>query len=120
MDWESKSSADVWSAKQVIGHLLDSANINLHRFVRCTYEQNFKLTYDQNQWVEVQHYQNAKTDDLLVMWRMLNRQISRVLENYPDKAWQNTCDTGNGPVTVAYIANDYIEHMSNHLRQIIK
>lgn len=119
VDWENKPFADRWSNKEIMGHLLDSANINLHRFVRCTYEQSFKLVYAQNEWVAVQQYQQAKTEDLLVMWRMLNRQISRVLDNYPESAWQNICDTGQGLVTVEYIADDYISHMSGHLRQIM-
>lgn len=122
VDWEAKPSADKWSAKEIIGHLLDSANVNLHRFIRCTYEQNFKLTYAQNEWVATQHYQTAKVEDLLTMWRMMNRQISRVFDNYPADAWQNTCDTGKGEVklrTVEYLANDYIAHMKNHLGQIV-
>lgn len=122
VDWEPKPATDRWSAKEVIGHLLDSANINLHRFVRCTYEQNFKLVYAQNEWVAVQHYQDARVDDLLTMWRLVNNQIARVLENYPPGAWQNKCDNGRSEVslhTIEFIANDYVDHMQHHLAQII-
>ncbi|RKR82449.1 DinB family protein [Mucilaginibacter gracilis] len=121
VDWEAKPSANQWSAKQILGHLLDSANINLHRFVRCTYEQNFKLVYAQNQWVAAQHYEHAKTDDLLTLFRLLNRQISRVLESYPEDAWQNTCDTGRDEPkmqTIAFLADDYVAHLNHHLKQI--
>jgi hypothetical protein len=122
VDWETKSGPDRWSAKEIIGHLLDSANINLHRFVRCTYEQGFKLRYQQNEWVAVQHYQEAKIEDLLTMWRLTNRQISRVLNNYPHSAWLNTCDTGKNEVelhTVEFLASDYLVHLEGHLRQIL-
>ncbi|MBW4891958.1 DinB family protein [Mucilaginibacter sp. HMF5004] len=122
VDWESKPSSDVWSKKEILGHLADSANNNLNRFIRCTYEQNFKLVYLQNDWVAVQHYQQTKVDDLLTLWRLLNKQISRVLSNYPDSMLQNTCDTGKDEVslrTVEWLAADYVQHLEHHLKQIL-
>ncbi|OCX51375.1 hypothetical protein BEL04_15195 [Mucilaginibacter sp. PPCGB 2223] len=122
IDWERKPAADKWSKKEIIGHLIDSATNNLHRFVRCTYEQNFKLVYAQNEWVSAQHYHEAKIDDLLTLWRLLNKQISTVLKNYPQQMLQNTCDTGKQEVnlhTVEFLANDYVAHLEHHLKQII-
>jgi hypothetical protein len=122
VDWDLKSSANVWSKKEILGHLIDSANNNLNRFIRCTYEQNFKLVYAQNEWVSVQHYREAKTDELLTLWRLLNKQIARVLSNYPDSMLQNTCDTGKGSVelhTVEFLAADYVKHLEHHLNQIL-
>jgi hypothetical protein len=40
IDWTSKSSPEKWSDVEIIGHLIDSAQINLQRFVRCTFEGN--------------------------------------------------------------------------------
>lgn len=122
IDWTNKPGADKWSKKEIIGHLIDSANNNLHRFVRCTYEQNFKLVYAQNEWVVAQHYQDAKVEDLLTLWRLLNKQISIVLKNYPEQLLQNTCDTGKQEVnlhSVEFLANDYVSHLEHHLKQII-
>ena len=121
IDWNAKSSPDRWSAKEVIGHLVDSASNNLHRFIRCTYEQNFKLVYAQNKWVTAQDHQHAKIEDLLSIWRMLNKQISRVLNNYSADTWQNTCDTGKDMinlVTVEDLVTDYVHHLSHHLKTI--
>ena len=42
IDWDYKPFPEKWSKKEVIGHLIDSAQINLQRFTRCTYEENFK------------------------------------------------------------------------------
>jgi hypothetical protein len=122
VDWEIKPAADQWSGKEIIGHLIDSANNNLNRFVRCTYEQDFKLVYAQNEWVTAQCYQDAKIEDLLTIWRLLNRQISRVLKNYPVQFLQNTCDTGKTGVnlrTVEWLAKDYVIHLDHHLKQIM-
>ena len=120
-DWNNKAAPDKWSAKEVIGHLIDSAQINLQRFVRCTYEENFKLTYEQVEWVAAQHYQNADINDLLALWRSLNLQIIRVLDNYqPDRLWA-MCDnskTGISQHTVGWLAHDYADHLKHHLKQV--
>jgi hypothetical protein len=123
VNWEVKPSADKWSAKEIIGHLCDSAQINLQRFIRCTYEEGFKLIYFQNEWVEVQHYQQADIDDILSLWRLLNAQIQRVLDNYPPDRWQVKCDNSRDEVnlnTVEFLANDYVAHMRHHLNQVWK
>jgi hypothetical protein len=87
-NWKYKVSPERWSKKEIIGHLIDSAQINLQRFVRCTFEENFKLIYAQNEWVAAQHYQDANTDELLLLWQLLNRQIIRVLINYPTSVYK--------------------------------
>lgn len=123
VDWELKPGLDKWSAKEIIGHLCDSAQINLQRFIRCTYEENFKLIYFQNEWVEVQKYQQADIKDILSLWRLLNTQIQRVLDNYLPDRWQVKCDNGRDSVslnTVEFLANDYVAHMKHHLNQIVK
>ncbi len=93
-NWNYKAGPNKWSKKEIIGHLIDSAQINLQRFVRSTYTENFKVTYDQIEWVHAQHYVNADIHELLELWRLLNKQIVRVLENYPTDRLQVQCDTG--------------------------
>src|ERR1700733_9875968 len=82
IDWVFKPDPGKWSKKEIIGHLIDSAQVNLQRFVRCTYEENFKLTYDQVEWVQAQRYQEADIQDLFGLWELLNWQIIRVLKSY--------------------------------------
>jgi hypothetical protein len=121
IDWEHKPSPEKWSNKEIIGHLCDSAQINLQRFVRCTYEENFKLVYAQDEWVVAQHYQDMYVADLLQLWRLLNLQISRVLENYPPDRLQAKCDTNKKevvPRTAEWLAQDYLDHLQHHLKQI--
>lgn len=122
IDWGIKLSPEKWSKKEILGHLTDSAQINLERFVRCTYEENFKLIYWQNEWVAAKHYQETDTKEIIDLWILLNRQIVRVLANYPAARLQTKCDTGSDGVglkTVEFIAADYVKHMQHHLGQII-
>ncbi len=121
IDWDFKIREGKWSNKEIIGHLIDSAQINLQRFVRCTYEQDFKLVYAQDEWVAAAHYQNADIKEVLDLWILLNRQIIRVLINYPEDRLEITCDIGKAEVkshSVKWLAEDYIRHMQHHLDQI--
>lgn len=121
VDWERKPAPGKWSNKEIIGHLCDSAMINLQRFVRCTYEENFKLTYEQDKLVAAQHYQEMGVESLLELWRLLNLQIARVLTLYPADRWQAKCDNSKTDVqlhTVEFLAQDYVEHLKHHLNQI--
>src|ERR1700748_1419883 len=120
-NWNYKAGPNKWSKKEIIGHLIDSAQINLQRFVRSTYTENFTLTYDQVEWVDAQHYISADIEELLELWRLLNRQIIRVLENYPTHRLQIQSDTGKTAVcfhTVEHLAQDYLNHLNHHLKAI--
>jgi hypothetical protein len=121
INWEHRPAPGKWSNKEIIGHLCDSAQINLQRFVRCTYEENFKLIYEQDEWVAAQHYQEMNVADLLQLWRLLNLQIARVLESYPADRLQTRCDSSKketGLHTVEWLAQDYLVHLQHHLNQI--
>ena len=121
IEWESRPGPQKWSNKEIIGHLCDSAMINLQRFVRCTYEEKFKLVYEQDEWVAAERYQEMDVKNLLELWRLLNLQIARVLENYPADRWQIQCDSKKKEIglhTVEWLAQDYVDHLKHHLNQI--
>lgn len=121
IDWNDKPSAEKWSKKEILGHLTDSAQVNLQRFVRCTYQENFKLVYEQDEWVRAAHYQQADITDIFNLWRSLNRQIVRVLTDYPADRLQAKCDTsrfGESYHSIEWIAQDYNRHLKHHLNQI--
>ncbi|RFZ94275.1 DinB family protein [Mucilaginibacter conchicola] len=119
--WNDTVTAGKWNNKDIIGHLIDSGHINLQRFIRCTYEENFKLIYFQDEWVTAQHYKTADIEELLKLWELLNRQIIRVLKNSPPGRALVKCDNGRYETslhTIEFIATDYVEHMKHHLNQI--
>lgn len=121
VEWDYKPLPEKWSKKEIVGHLIDSAIINLQRFVRCTFEENFKLIYEQVEWVEAQQYQQADIKELLILWRSLNQQIIRVLKNYPANRLQAQCDNSKTSInlhTVEWLAADYADHLKHHLKQI--
>lgn len=121
LNWDFKPGPEKWSGKQILGHLIDSANNNIQRFVRGTYQQDFKIVYDQNQWVKYQYYEKSDVSDLIQLWTLLNQQIIRIWSNYPPEKTKIKSDIGqNSPEikTILEIAEGYIEHLKHHLDQI--
>ncbi|MFP3599446.1 DinB family protein [Chryseobacterium sp. SIMBA_029] len=120
-EWSYKISPEKWSKKEILGHLCDSAFTNIRRFVITQYKENENIVYDQDLWVKVQNYQNISASEIISLWKVLNRQIVHIVENIPDEALQRICDTTKTEprtFTLAYIIEDYIDHLQYHLKAI--
>ena len=113
-----KPSADKWSCKEILGHLVDSAQNNLRRFIVAQYEPAPKITYRQDDWVRINNYQDAKLKDLIQLWYLTNRQLITVLRNSDEKEGEKTCETDE-PHTINWLAEDYIRHLRHHLHQVL-
>lgn len=123
-----KRSPEKWSKKEILGHLCDSAFNNHSRFVRAQFEpEPFKvISYEQNEWVKLNHYQQMNIKDILNLWVTINRQITFVVSNIPEAKLGVMCDLGQaafreGEVekTLLWLIEDYLVHMEYHLKQIV-
>ena len=114
-------TAGKWSRKQVIGHLVDSALNNQQRFVRGQLGSPLVLPgYAQEDWVRVQAHQARSWADLLTLWTVLNRHLVHVLDHLDPRTLETPCTIGGGsPVTLRYIAEDYVVHLRHHLAQVL-
>jgi len=107
-----------WSAREIIGHLVDSATNNYQRFVGAQTEDHFTLTgYSQEDWVRIGRYQDANWEDLVTLWQTFNQQIARVMEATPEAALSRRL-TDSGAVTLREVMIDYVRHLKHHLAQI--
>src|SRR5919109_2457390 len=83
---EARTAPGKWSAKEIIGHLIDSASNNHQRFVRAQLQDDLVFPgYLQDRWVEVQRYRDAPWPDLVALWRTFNLHIARVMESVPEE-----------------------------------
>jgi hypothetical protein len=115
-----KAGPGKWSKREILGHLIDSAQNNIRRFIVTQYEQVPTISYDQNEWVELSDYQHAPWQDLLNLWVLLNKQICRILIHCPLEACKRMCDTrGPEPVRLDAVATDYVRHLLHHLHQLL-
>lgn len=120
-----------WCPKEIIGHLLDSANNNLARFVRLQATDNLLFEpYAQEQWVQAQAYATADWAELVELWARYNRHLARVMDLVPDgaryrpRAVHRPLGSTYAPLpadglpTLDWLMRDYVEHLKHHLRQI--
>lgn len=115
-----KPGPNAWSAKQELGHLIDSAANNHQRIARAQFEDGLHLPeYDGDRWVELHGYQNRLWPELIEFWRFGNSQLLAAAESVPTDAWSHTLSIGESkPVTLRFVIDDYIHHMSSHLKHI--
>lgn len=109
-----------WSRKEILGHLIDSAANNHQRFVRAQLESPLNFPgYAQERWVETQNYQEESWGYLVGCWAGYNRHLLHVLAQIPADKLNYTCVIGeDNPVTLEFLAQDYVRHLEHHLTQI--
>jgi hypothetical protein len=109
-----------WSRKQVIGHLIDSASNNHQRFVRASLQGELVFPgYDQDGCVRVQAVQTASWSLLITLWADYNLYLANVIAHLPPAQLPSLCKIGDhAPVTLKFLAEDYLTHLLHHLGQI--
>ena len=132
---ESASAApraeDHWSARQIIGHLIDSATNNHARFVLGQLKDDLVFPgYDQDGWVRTNHYQQRSWNDLIELWRAYNLHLHHLMSHAAAAKLHTPCTLHtlqeiafkavpkSEPVTLEYLMKDYVEHLRHHLGQI--
>lgn len=108
-----------WSRKEILGHLVDSAQTNIRRFIVGQYEEKPFIKYAQDIWVSAAGYQHYDIADLINLWVLLNRHICMVLKTMSPTAAERVCDTGELH-TIAWLAGDYNKHILHHLHKILE
>jgi hypothetical protein len=116
----AKASPGKWSPKEELGHLLDSAANNHQRIVRALLEDRPAMPgYEQQRWAQAHRYQQRDWRELIDSWAALNRQLLGVAAGLNDSDWTRTCTiAGAAPVTLKFVFEDYLTHMSHHLAHI--
>lgn len=120
-----------WCAKEIIGHLLDSANNNLARFVRLQAVDHLRFEpYAQEEWVRANGYSEADWSELVELWARYNLHIAKVMERVPEEiAMKPRTDhaplgstyaplPAEGTPTLDWLMRDYVAHIKHHLQPI--
>jgi hypothetical protein len=116
-----KKSTESWSKKEILGHLVDSAQNNIRRMVVGQYRANENIIYDQNIWVNSADYQHYNSNDLIHLFVLLNKHFCIVLKNLPKETYKTLTNWGNEIpelVSLEYVAHDYLKHLKHHINQL--
>jgi hypothetical protein len=117
-----RPGAGQWSAKEILGHLVDSAVNNHQRFVRLQITKDLQFpdySRDNDRWVAIQAYNRVDWKALIELWRHVNFHLAWIIAAVDprciDNAWQLDRQTR---YTLGELIIDYAVHMKGHLTQI--
>ena len=114
-----KPSPEKWSKKEQIGHLIDSAQNNIRRFIEAQYQPEPPvIVYNQDEWVKLSDYQHYDSTDIIRLWILLNFHIISILQRMPEEKYKNIC-IRREPHTILWLVEDYNKHLLYHLHRIL-
>jgi hypothetical protein len=117
----AKANPKKWSKKEILGHLIDSAANNHQRFVRMQIENNIHLPqYQQDEWVNIQHYNSRNWIDLVKFWLIFNTHILHIMKTVDETKLLNAGEFPEyGIKTLQFLIDDYVDHMEHHMKAIL-
>src|SRR5437016_4232159 len=81
-----------WCAKQILGHLIDSAANNHSRFVRAQLQDDLWFEgYAQEDWVRIQKYEQEAWVSLVDLWTNYNLHLLHIISNIPEETLHKAC-----------------------------
>jgi hypothetical protein len=116
-----RAKPDGWCAREVVGHLIDSACNNHRRFILGQTPGLPKFDgYDGDAWVARQHYVDESWADIVAFWTAYNRHLRHVIARTPaEHLLMSAVDPdGSGQVTIGFLMEDYVGHIRHHLEQV--
>ena len=119
-NFSTKPAPGKWSKKEIIGHLIDSATNNHHRFVRGQFENIPTVTYEQNNWNESNYYDKIDSSQIISLWTAYNKHLLEIMKHIPkDKLTNKVNSFGDDIYTIEYLMDDYVRHLEHHLKQVV-
>lgn len=108
-------SADKWSLKEMVGHMIDSASNNHQRFTRLQLEAELQFpAYEAEPWNSIEKPQLCAWEDLIALWYRYNKFILHIIGIMDEKALQHVWLKGGEKLTLSHLVEDYFRHIEWH------
>ena len=101
--------------------MIVSAIHNIQRFTEIqTFEKPYVIrSYNPNDLVKSNHYQNKNNQELLNLWIRLNHHVLQLVKNQTSVTLSYPLILPNGEVSnLRFLIEDYSDHLYHHLLQI--
>lgn len=111
--------------KQIVGHMVDSATNNTHRFIHLQY-QSSPIDYpdyanlgNNDLWIAIQNYQDEDWQHLIALWKTVNLHVVHVIKNINREKLQHEWLSALGQkITLEAMVIDFLRHFKLHLDEI--
>ncbi|TAG58202.1 MAG: hypothetical protein EAZ27_01750 [Cytophagales bacterium] len=100
--------------------MIDSATNNHQRFIRCQFEQNPEIVYNQDKWNEYSFDQQIDYNQIITFWKIYNKQLIEIINRIPIENLKNQIKVGDKLLSLEFLIIDYVEHLEYHLKQVIE
>jgi hypothetical protein len=109
-----------WSRRELLAHLIDSAANNHVRFLHAALYSELEMNrYNQDGNIKFQAPNQVAWPLLIDLFASYNRYLAHVVAQIPAEKLPVSCRiVPYEPVTLEYLANDYLTHLLHHLSQI--
>ena len=118
-EFERKPSADIWSPKEIIGHLIDEATNNHQTLVRSQLEQESQQFYDLHYWNRFGFYNRMSQQEVILLWETYNRQLLQSIKSIPGEYLNRECNTVAGRLSMRFLVRNYLQDMELHLGMVV-
>ena len=116
---QERPSPDAWCAREILGHLVDSACNNHRRFIVGQDPPPVVFQgYDQDAWIGRQRYAEVPFRDIASLWGAYNGHLAHVIRSTSSEVLAQSGEGPDGIVTLGYLMEDYVTHLRHHLGQI--
>lgn len=121
----SRTNSQNRNIKQILGHLIDSASNNIHRYVHLQYREspvefpNYASEGNNDRWIAIQQYQSEDWDKMITLWLYINYHLIHVVRHInPHKLEQVWVASPGRFVSLKDMVYDYLRHLKLHLAEI--
>ena len=111
--------------KQILGHLIDSASNNTHRYIHLQYQEsplsfpNYATNGNNDRWIAIQNYQDENWLNMIQLWKYINLHLVHVIQNINDnKIEQVWIASDDVKISLEDQVIYYLEHFELHLAEI--
>ncbi len=111
--------------KQILGHLIDSASNNTHRYIHLQYQEsplsfpNYATNGNNDRWIAIQNYQDENWLNMIQLWKYINLHLVHVIQNINDnKIDQVWIASDDVKISLEDQVIYYLEHFELHLAEI--
>jgi hypothetical protein len=74
----------------------------------------------QDVWVNIQAYNDRNWTEVIELWKYYNLHLAEIIKRIPDNKLKRICRIGDHePVTLGFIAEDYLRHLKHHIGKLI-
>jgi hypothetical protein len=111
-------SADKWTLKEIIGHLIDSASNNHQRLIRLQLADNLIFpgySADNEKWLKIEQYNGLSWTTVLSLWKEFNMLIANIILNVNVTCLHNKWLKEDSPIELRDLILDYVRHLEEHL-----